>query len=574
MPKASDKTVEVHTFGKERIEVIFKKANPRSKSNPPDKFPDLAPGISIEHGIRCERDVAVKLRDGTIIYTDVYRPEGGTNLPAIIAWSPYGKRVGYNPKTPAPHGVPLGAVSCMAKHEGPDPAYWCQHGYAVLNPDVRGAGNSQGDIMFFDSTDRRDGYDFIEWVAAQKWCNGKVGMSGNSWLAMSQWFIATEQPPHLAAIAPWEGVTDCYRDWAHFGGIPQTGFSENLINGLCGPGRVEYMPDMILKYPLMNAYWEDKIVRFENIKVPAYVVASWTNPLHTHGTLNAFRHIASTNKWLRVHNTHEWNDYYKPQNLDDLRRFFDRYLKDIHNGWEYTPIVRLSVLNVGGTDEVNRPETEWPLARTKYEKLYLDAKNMTLSPRPSRNESEVRYTPDATGQASFTMTFNEDTELTGYMKLHLWVEADGGNDMDLFVYICKLDISGKLIRLPMMGYTEQGVIEPIRISLGVAGQLRVSHREFDPKRSSASEPYLSHGRELLLKPKEVVPVEIGIWPAGLFWHAGQQLCVIVRGQSQSYEDDIIPARKIFKYHYRNRGQHIIHTGGKYDSHLLVPKIPK
>lgn len=573
MPKESEETIEVRTFQNEQVEVIFKKVNPISKSDPPDKFPKLAPGVTVEDGIRCERDVAVKLRDGTIIYTDVYRPEGGTDLPAIIAWSPYGKRVGYNPRTSVIHGVPPGAVSRMTKFEGPDPAYWCHHGYAVINPDVRGAGNSQGDIMFWDATDRRDGYDFIEWVAAQNWCSGKVGMSGTSWLAISQWFIAAEQPPHLAAIAPWEGITDFYRDWACIGGIPETGFTENLIKGLCGSGRVEYTPGMILKYPLMNAWWEDKIVRFENIKVPAYVVASWTNFLHTLGTLDAFRRIASTNKWLRVHNTHEWNDYYSPQNLEDLRRFFDRYLKGIRNGWEYTPPVRLSILDVGGTDQVNRPETEFPLARTQFEKLYLDAGTGTLSPKPVKSESEVRYTPDETGRASFTMKFNEDTELTGYMKLRLCVEADGADDMDLFVYVCKLDTSGKLIRLPIMGFTDLGVTKAIRISMGVSGQLRVSHRELDPARSTPSEPFLTHRREQLLKPKEIVPVEIGIWPASLLWHAGQQLCVIVKGHAPSYEDDIVPARKNFNY-LRNKGQHIIHTGGKFDSHLLVPRIPR
>lgn len=75
----------------------------------------------------------------------------------------------------------------------------------MVNPDKRGAYMSEGNLLYWGHEDALDGCDVIEWIASQKWCNGKVGMSGNSWLTVSQWFIAAEQPKHLAAIAPWEG---------------------------------------------------------------------------------------------------------------------------------------------------------------------------------------------------------------------------------------------------------------------------------------------------------------------------------------------------------------------------------
>ena len=149
-----------------------------------------------------ERDVAVKLRDGTVIYTDIFRPVGARDLPAIIAWSLMGKSVPQQ----SPF-VPASVLSGLQKFESPDPAYWCDHGYAIVNPDTRGAFMSQGDIYFWGKKDAQDGYDFIEWVSEQEWCNGKVGMSGNSHLAIVQWFIAAEKPPHLDAIAPLGG---CY----------------------------------------------------------------------------------------------------------------------------------------------------------------------------------------------------------------------------------------------------------------------------------------------------------------------------------------------------------------------------
>ena len=200
-------------FGDEEIEVIFRKTRAK-EGNVRFLHPPLLPSVTVVNGIRIERDVAVPLRDGTIIYTDIYRPDGATNVPAIIAWSPFGKRASYAPAPEMlPHGVPPGTVSPMAKFESPDPAYWCHYGYAVINPDARGAGNSGGDIACFGTQEGRDGADLVEWLAARDWSNGKVGMTGNSWLAMAQWYIAAEQPPHLACIAPWEGTSDIYREF-------------------------------------------------------------------------------------------------------------------------------------------------------------------------------------------------------------------------------------------------------------------------------------------------------------------------------------------------------------------------
>jgi uncharacterized protein len=552
----SDKPEELSEFrmyGSERIEVIYRKSKPLGESG--GGYPELNPGVTIEDGILTERDAAVPLRDGTIIYTDIYRPEGAANVPAIVAWSPFGKHQGYVGLHV--HGVPEGTISPMAKFEGPDPAYWCRYGYAIINPDARGSGNSEGDIAFWGTQEGRDCHDLIEWVANLEWESGKVAMSGNSWLAMAQWVAAVEKPPHLAAIAPWEGFTDFYRHQLFPGGIPEPGFIELIFSALSGRGRIEDIPAMMREYPFMNGYWEDKIPRLEEIQVPAYIVAGWQH-LHLLGTLDAFRRISSPNKWLRFHNTFEWPDYYTPQNLEDLRHFFDRYLKGIRNGWEFTPRVRLSVLDPGGVDQINRPEQEWPLARTEYQKLFLDGSKGKLCLGPVKRASEMRYGAD-TGQGAFTVRFDKDTELTGYMKLRLWVQAHGSDDMDLFVYVRKLDREGNFVPSMVLGKPHPGA----------QGWLRVSRREIDAERSTPSEPVLVHRSEQFLGPGEIVPVEIGIWPTSMLWHKGEQLSVVVSGHFLREPGWFEP----FRYDLRNRGEHIIHTGGKYDSHLLVPVIP-
>ena len=562
MAEISQEKRAIRKFGDEEIEVIFRKArsieetqrDPTTRMN----YPPLLPCVTVEDGIRIERDIAVSMRDGTIIYADIYRPDGATNLPAIVCWSPYGKRAGY--REMMPHGVPPGAVSRYAKFESPDPAYWCHYGYAVANVDVRGVGNSQGDMVFFGTQDGKDGYDFIEWLAAREWCNGKVTMMGNSWVCMVQWFIAAELPPHLACIAAWEGTAEMYREFVCWGGIPEVGFNNMLIGRLAGPNYVEDWVAMIRKYPLMNRYWEDKIPVFENIEIPAYITANWLH-FHLRGSLNGFRHISSPKKWLRVHREFEWEDAVTPENLEDLRRFFDRYLKNIYNGWEMTPRVRLDVMDYGDVDfQVKRPEKEWPLARTQYQKLFLNADTGQLSSKEVKQKSSIRY--EATkGMAVFTTRFEEDTELTGYMKLRLWVEADGADDMDLFVSVQKLDEKGNFVppftlRQPHPGF---------------CGKLRVSHRELDEEHSTPYQPVHTHLREQLLKPGEIVPVEIEIWPMSMFWHAGQQLRVIVSGH---YLREPECWYEGYKWELRNKGDHIIYTGGKYDSHLLVPVIPR
>lgn len=87
---------------------------------------------------------------------------------------------------------------------------------------------------FWGTQEGRDGYDLIEHIATLDWCNGKIGMAGNSWLAIGMWFIAAERPPHLTCIAPFEGPTDLYMEHLCRGGVPQTPFAEFISKGLRG----------------------------------------------------------------------------------------------------------------------------------------------------------------------------------------------------------------------------------------------------------------------------------------------------------------------------------------------------
>lgn len=550
--------------------------------------------------ILLERDVPIRLRDGVTIYADVFRPVGDEACPALLAWSPYGKEIGGQmlDDVPMRSGVPLSATSGLEKFEGPDPAYWVAHGYAIVNPDKRGAYMSEGNLLYWGHEDALDGCDVIDWIASQKWSNGKVGMTGNSWLTVSQWFIAAERPEHLAAIAPWEGFCDHYRESGTRGGIPAPEFPEMIAETFASAhGMLEDQPRMIVERPFMCDYWEDKAARVENIEIPAYVVASYTNSVHTHGSFAGFRRMASKEKWLRVHNTSEWFDYYTPENVEDLRRFFDHYLKGIDNGWEQTPRVRLSVLNPGDTDIVGRAEEDFPLARTQYHKLYLSAADSALLTSLPADQAVSEYQSDsARHEVTYRYRMERPTEITGYMKLHLWVSAPDHDDMDLAVRVEKLSRDG----LPLPDRTGN--------LIAATGLMRVSMRQLDEARSTETEPYYTFTTEQKLKPGEIVPVEIEIWPMGLYFDEGEILqltvgayqpanaaipfgsapisvprdgftympgqkpveMITVGGNATQCAD---PAEVVVSPATHNAGRHRIYTGGEYDSYLYVPVIP-
>jgi hypothetical protein len=163
---------------------------------------------------------------------------------------------------------------------------------------------------------------------------------------------------------------------------------------------------------------------------------------------------------------------------------------------------------------------------------------------------------------TFDIVLDEDVELTGHMKLRLWVEAEGSDDMDLFVAVQKLDADGQFVPFLYLNVREDGS--------AALGWLRVSHREEDASRSTDYQPYHTHSREELLAPGEIVPVDIEILPSSTHFQAGQTLRVRVQGKDvHRYPIDEIA---VGHYRLRNRGSHVIHTGGKYDSHLLIPVV--
>lgn len=536
-------------------------------SNPPPPNHDLRR----DSGLVIERNIAVPLRDGVEIFVDLYRPDGPlgqTRLPVIIGWGPYGKHT-VGRKYPRESGVQPEWVSRYAAFEGVDPIYWCPRGYAVLYPDPRGTWYSAGEMHHGGISESLDCYDLIEWAGEQPWCNGKVGMSGVSYLAAIQYQVAPLQPPHLAAINPWEAFADWYREFAYHGGIRETGFlpyaTQNINWSL---GRTEDTLANVLAHPLYDAYWESKEVPLERIETPAFVVASWSDQgFHTRGTLDCYERIRSRQKWLLAHGRKKWGHYYDPDNVRRLQQFFDHFLKGTDAAVLAWPKVRIEVRERAYVQE-SRDEIDWPLQRQRLTPLYLDAASHALALDPPASESEIGYDPTAPGaHAHFDHLFSDDTELTGHMKLRLWAAAESHDDLDLFVAIQKLDRNGELVGFHYYANFDTG---PVAL-----GWLRASHRELDPERSRPERPIQSHRRELKLTPGEFVPLEIEIWPSATLFRAGERLRVVVQGSDvYPYPGRAAGLPLALHQDTRNQGRQLLRTGGRYDAHLLVPVIPR
>jgi hypothetical protein len=321
------------------------------------------------------------------------------------------------------------------------------------------------------------------------------------------------------------------------------------------------------EHPFFDSYWESKNPDLSKITVPAYVVASWTDQgLHTRGTIEAFKKISSKDKWLEVHGRKKWAYFYQEDSVRRQQAFFDHFLKGIPTEVSDWPKVRVEVREKYYVGEM-RAEKEWPIPETQYTKLYLDCGNASLQRNAPSAESSRSYAtaaaPGEVARAQFDFKFDQRCDLIGNMKLKLWMSPQGSNDMDIFVAIQKLDAAGQVVPFIFLNLFDNG---PVAL-----GWLRASHRELDPEQSTEYQPVLRHQKELKLGEGEVVPLEIEIWPSGTRFEAGESLRVVIQG-SDIYTN---PKGSVQDLHQStvNRGSHVIHAGGRYDSHLLIPVHP-
>lgn len=530
---------------------------------------------SIQYGNQemiMEKDVAVPMSDGAVLYVNVIRPNKPGKFPVVMSADTYGKD--NKPKITNMGSLwpTLGAIptSSITPEESPDPGFWVPNDYVVVKVALRGSAKSKGALYPWGLSEAKDYAEVIEWAGQQKWSNGNVGTNGVSYLAVTQWWVASLNPTHLKAMIPWEGLNDMYREIAFHGGIPDTGFYRFWYEGIVARWPETEIEDLKKEqnlHTMFDEYWKGKQADLSAIKVPMFVCASWsTQGLHNRGTFEGFKQASSEDKWLKIHGRKEWESYYARESLEQQKEFFDYYLKGIENDWKDTPKVSYEVRDKfyrGNT----KTATNFPLPNTKETALYIDGSDMTLKDLKPEASTKVSYNSESEDkdEVRFNKVFNEDTELTGNMKLKLWVSAEEADDMDLFVGIKKINKQGEEVNFPDFNHIEHGQV--------ASGWLRVSHRELDTEKSTPLQPWHKHETELKLAKDEIVPVEIEILPSSTLFKKGEQLQVVVKA-SEVVKGNSTPGLKTRYEHEEtvNKGVHNIYAGGKYDSHILIPVI--
>ena len=547
-----------------------------------------------------EKDVKIPLRDGTLLHADVRRPDGGDErFPAIMSLTQYQKDKVWMPPVdleegPGPHMV----------FEAPNAAWWGPRGYAVVVVDTRGSGKSPGQSEPSSYQEALDFYDAIEWIARQPWCTGKVGTLGISYLAASQWKVAGLQPPSLKAIIPWEGRADQYRDQAYHGGIFALGFLSGLFaietaHHLLGEPRSDN-PDAFnhnllwnyMRNDLDSEYWRMCSARWDRITVPMYSAGNWSGcALHLRGNTEGFMNAASKHKKLRIHTGTHLHPFYSEEGRTDQLRFLDYWLKGIDTGIMAEPPVKLEIRTGGSRKPYQfRFENEWPLARTKWTRMYLridrepsddpDAVEGQLVTSPPPNEATLTYSATGsskpgepsslllllggwifsrTGVSFETPPMQEETEITGPIVLNLWVSSTS-KDMDIFATIRHIGADGK----DLWEVGQHG--QPVPVT---KGWLRASHRKLDPERSLPYRPYHAHNERWWLKPGEPVECQVEIWPTCMVFKKGHRLRLDIQPR-----DGVGSAPYTHYYADYNAGaKNTIHAGGGKASYLLLPIIP-
>ena len=262
-------------------------------------------------------DVAIPVRDATILRVNVYRPPGDGPFPVIMSAHPYGKDklpslTGRRAKFTAQYRIMRQPAtvrfSTLTGWEAPDPAWWVEQGYAVINADLRGGGTSDGVGTLFSDQEAEDYYDLIEWAGHQTWSNGNVGLLGVSYLGMSQYKVAGLAPPSLKAICPWEAMTDSYRDLMRPGGLYEHGFTFVWATATKRGTRTAGDINQLQKdHPLRDDWWKSITPDLAKIETPMLICASFSdNNMHSRGSFRAFEHVSSPDRFAYTHRGGKW----------------------------------------------------------------------------------------------------------------------------------------------------------------------------------------------------------------------------------------------------------------------------
>jgi len=475
--------------------------------------------------MRQQINVSILARDGVRLSTDIRMPDVGDRFPTLIYRNPYNNA---------------------------DPSNilrFVEAGYAVVTQDCRGRFDSDGTFDPFNEAD--DGHDTVAWVHQQPWCDGRIGMVGGSYCGTTQFTAAWTNPPGLRAISPRVMGRDAFKDMLYHNGVFSLGLASGWGMGMTGrSGQSHLTTDWNtihrhlplntldsgagfdtpfyrkwLDHPVYDDYWRSLSVEvhYPDINVPCLHMGGWYD-LYGEGTIRNFMGLRANGgpnaraaqkliigPWAHGLNTRTLGQLdFGPQavtNLDETEdRWLARYVRDVPNGIEHEPPIRIFVMGAN----VWREEQEWPLVRAVELQLFLDSQRAantlygdgTLLPHPAAEGHDVyTYNPDnpvpTIGGAMLgplagptdhtpierrddvlvytTPPLTEPIEVTGFVTAILRIASDAP-DTDFVARLCDVHPDGRSIIL-CDGITRtrfrEGLDREVMMTPGTVYELRI-----------------------------------------------------------------------------------------------------
>jgi predicted acyl esterase len=507
-----------------------------------------------KHEVLVERDIRIPMRDGTILSGDLFRPASGGKFPVVLGAHPYNCEIQTAPLRPIGYGNLRGYI------EAGDPEFLVRRGYVQVVINVRGTGKSQGQFQMMGPLEVQDVCDAIQWLAAQPWSDGNVGMFGVSYFAWLQIQVAALNPPHLKAIfAPW-GATDFYRDVFYHGGILAHGFLRHWSLNWDNPrsaswyrekhgdkqyrkaieaalrdedivavadlrqvlenpdkGKNPAVVDVILN-SLDGEYYSERNVDYSDARTPAFLGACWgMYGLHLPGAFRTWKHWKGPKKMAISPPLYLDRPVFQYQ-YESLR-WFDHWLKGIDNGVMDEPPVRLFIPGTGEWKTAN----DWPLPETRWTPFYFHAGALLSEHELWPNEGHDSF-EDSTfvhGELTYwTPTLVENTELIGPVPLHLYASS---SDAEMFVFATLLHMNAA------------GEVQEL-----TRGWLRGSQRALRAD-SEDWEPIPAHTQREPLEPGKIYDLRFSMVSTARLFLAGERIGVRIKGADNERADNRVQA---------------------------------
>lgn len=566
-----------------------------------------------------EKDVRVPMRDGVKLAVDVYRPKSDDKFPALLAFAIYNKDLQGPDAAEALPPQPSWAPMWAGLLEAGDTKFFVSRGYVHVIGSPRGIGKSEG-----GGSREWDCYDLIEWIAAQPWCDGNIGMVGISGFGAEQLAVAKQQPPHLKAIFPFDprgayghlggfrdeypgGVIHVFRYLiGHFSAIHQNKgqpgdlppdkekFWQEAMNNPdyriyphihnVVAQRGQHMPPYFDL--LINPFDSEDEVRkseadFAKVKVPTYTGSGWyayTYKTHLNGAQNWFRELKVPKKLMLAGPAHLERPFHSFHG--EVLKWHDHWLKGIDTGVMNEPPVKFWVM---GANEW-RTASDWPLPETQWTKLYLNSWERLRTEPFAPSSVDDCLAPDSFVQMPITQTstiqklrymtepLSADSLIAGPIVLNLFAAIDQSDTN----WIVILKDVGPDSSVMSAREGERHAPSDLPERELTRGWLKASHRAVDPARSKPGRPWhpLTREAQKAVVPGEINEYAIEIMATANLFRKGHRICLeitsldVPTGIGGATNAEYIP------YHIcssRTTLHHIYHDAQR-PSHLLLPII--